>query len=251
MQAFSSVIFISIIVTSVRSYPGYWGSTNLNPVHGLYVKPSSDGSKGDLFVAASEDNGVKSQWMVDQPISFLPIAAATQSQATALPVPCSFTHNDDSSTHKRAVMPSPVSNPQVQYAYALPSVVPSTENNPLASYPYAYPLPLSSENPAPKCEPSSTSSQYPFPFPFQFFYPQMMSAYSNAVTILKDAGLSDDAANSVMAHHASPMWGSSPYSYPMYVMVNPGSWYQNQESKTTPSTPNSSPNTKEEEVSES
>ncbi|CAB3255357.1 unnamed protein product [Arctia plantaginis] len=250
MQAISSVIFISVIVTSVTSYPGYWSSTNLNPVHSLYVKPSSDGSKGDLFVAASEDSGVKSQWMVDQPINFLPIAAATQPQATTLPVTCPFTtHNDETSTHKRAVMPNPVSSPQIQYAYALP--VSSTENNPLSSYPYVYPVPFNPENPASKCEPSSTAPHYPFPSPFQFFYPQMMSAYSNAMTILKDAGLSDDAANSVMAHHASPMWGSSPYAYPMYLMVNPGSWYQNQDSNATTSPPTSSPSTKEEEVSES
>uniref|UniRef100_A0A2A4K1W2 VMP25 protein n=1 Tax=Heliothis virescens TaxID=7102 RepID=A0A2A4K1W2_HELVI len=237
MHAISAAFFGTLVVTCVSGYPNLWNINQLSPVHGLYVKRSSDGSTGDLFVAATEENGVKSQWAVDQPINFLPVAATAQPQAAAISVayPASYTTaNDESATQKRAVMPSA----PVQYAYAMPvQSGAATENGQVASYPYAYTIPTATtETSATKCEHQASVPQYPYQFPFQMFYPQMMSAYTNAKSILKDAGLSEDSANTVMGQ-AAPTWAPASYAYPMYVMVDPSAWAQNQAATTTTSTP--------------
>lgn len=247
MQLKSAAIIAVLVVTCVSGYPNIWHSNQLTPVHGLYVKPSSDGTTGDLFVAATEESGAKSQWAVDKPINFLPVSATAQPQATAMPMAYASgypTTHDESATQKRTVMPSPVPSAPVQYAYAMP--VPSTtqgEGGQVASYPYAYQI-SSSPTETTKCEQANTS-QYPYQFPFQLFYPQMTSAYTNAMSILKDAGLSEDSASTVMLQ-AAPMWAPASYAYPMYVMVDPNAWNQNQ--ATTTQTPAStSSNTQSEE----
>lgn len=248
MHGSSAIFVLTVAVTCVSGYPNLWNPNHLNPVHGLYVKPSTDGTTGDLFVAATEDNGVKAHWAVDQPINFLPVAAA-QTHATAIPVayPASYpTPHDDSATHKRAVIPSSIPSAPIQYAYAMP--VPSgsqAESTPVAAYPYAYPITTSPTESSAKCEHQASVPQYPYQFPFQLFYPQMMSAYTNAMSILKDAGLSEDTASSVLSQ-ASPSCTPSSYAYPMYVMVDPNAWNQNQ-ATTTSTTPASSSNTPSEE----
>ncbi|XP_047021590.1 uncharacterized protein LOC124631308 [Helicoverpa zea] len=247
MHAISAAFFGTLVVTCVSGYPNLWNSNQLAPVHGLYVKRSNDGATGDLFVAATEENGVKSQWAVDQPINFLPVAAAAQPHAAAIPVayPASYTTtHEESATQKRAVMPTA----PVQYAYAMPvqSGTP-TENGQVAAYPYAYTIPsATTETSAPKCENQANVPQYPYQFPFQMFYPQMMSAYTNAMSILKDAGLSEDSANTVMSQ-AAPTWSPASYAYPMYVMVDPSAWAQNQATTTTPAPASPAPSTPSEE----
>lgn len=249
MHVKSATVFASLVITCVSGYPNLWHNNQLTPVHGLYVKPSTDGITGDLFVAATEENGVKSQWAADKPINFLPVAPTVQPQATAIPVayPSLYTtQHDESANQKRAVMPSAIPSAPVQYAYAMP--VPSgtqAEGTQVASYPYAYTIPATPTE-TPKCEHQTTTSQYPsYQFPFQVFYPQMMSAYTNAMSILKDAGLSEDSASTVMSQ-AAPMWSPASYAYPMYVMVDPNAWNQNQATTTsTPASPTS--NTQSEE----
>ncbi|KAJ8722565.1 hypothetical protein PYW07_003745 [Mythimna separata] len=248
MHVKGATVVAALVVTCVSGYPNLWHSNQLTPVHGLYVKPSSDGTTGDLFVAATEENGVKSQWAADKPINFLSVTA--QPQATAVPVayPSLYpTQHDESATQKRSVMPSAVPNAPVQYAYAMP--VPSTtqtEGNQVASYPYAYAIPsTSTATETPKCEHQAAASPYPYQFPFQMFYPQMTSAYTNAMSILKDAGLSEESASTVMSQ-AAPTWAPASYAYPMYVMVDPNAWTQNQATTTTtPASPSS--NTQSEE----
>ncbi|XP_030027213.1 uncharacterized protein LOC115445172 [Manduca sexta] len=236
MSKIISLFTCICLAAAVESHVAHWNTPNqLHPVHGLFVKPSSDGTTGDLYVAATEDTGVKSQWLTDQPVNFLPTAAASQSHQSALPVPFTGYPHEESFNQKRAVV-----NPPVQYAYALP--VPSgSESGAVAPYPYALPTAAmtssSSESSTSTCtmDPAKANIQQ---YPFQYFYPQMMSAYANALSILKDAGLSDDTASSVMSQ-TSPMW--PPYGYPMYVMVDPSAWAQSQAtpSSSTTSTTNS------------
>ncbi|CAH0604830.1 unnamed protein product [Chrysodeixis includens] len=235
MHVTSAITFVTLAATCVTSYPHIWNGNHLAPVHGLYVKPSSNGITGDLFVAATEESGTKTQWAVDQPINYIPVTTATQPQAAAVAIP--YTQNcqnspDENSSQKRAV----ISNP-VQYAYALP--VPAgkqAENTPVA---YAYPIAAATTE-TPKCE-HGTAAHYPYQFPYQLFYPQVMTAYTNAMSILKDVGLSEDAASAVMAQ-ATPTWPTS-YAYPMYVMVDPNALNQNQPTTTAapPTSTSSSP----------
>lgn len=240
MHVTSAIPFVALAFTLVAGYPNLWNGNHLSPVHGIYVQPSTNGITGDLLVAATEENGVKTQWAVDQPINFIPVTTATQ-QAGAVAVPYAQncqTSQDENSTQKRAV----VSNP-VQYAYALP--VPTGkqgENTPVA---YAYPIAAATAatTETPKCE-HGNALHYPYQFPYQLFYPQLMTAYSNAMSILKDVGLSEDSASAVMAQ-ATPTWPSS-YAYPMYVMVDPNTWNQNQATTTTaPPTTSSKPTSEE------
>ncbi|XP_028170775.1 uncharacterized protein LOC114360306 [Ostrinia furnacalis] len=220
------IVAVSAIAAGANGHVAYSKTANqLHPVHGLYVKPSVDGTTGDLYVAATEDTGAKTQWLTDQPVHFLPI----QSQP-GLP----GYNLEEQKTQKRAVV-----NPPVQYAYALP--VPATTETTPAAYPYAVPA----ANPT---LPAQTESKTEVPVaaaipqynPYQFFYPQMMSAYANMMTILKDAGLNEETASSAVTH-PSPMWPQA-YAYPyQYVMVDPSAWAQAQAQTTAtpvaPSTP--------------
>ncbi|KAJ8725777.1 hypothetical protein PYW08_003960 [Mythimna loreyi] len=245
----ATTIVAALVATCVSGYPNLWHNNQLTPVHGLYVKPSSDGTTGDLFVAATEENGVKSQWAADKPVNFLTVAATAQPQAAAMPAayPSLYsTQHDESATHKRSVMPSAVPNAPVQYAYAMPvQSGTQAEGGQVATYPYAYAIPstTSTATETPKCEHQAAASPYPYQLPFQMFYPQMMSAYTNAMSILKDAGMSEESASTVMSQ-AAPTW-SPTYAYPMYVMVDPNTWNKNQATTTT--TPPPTSNTQSEE----
>ncbi|CAH0721811.1 unnamed protein product, partial [Brenthis ino] len=199
-------------------------SKHLQPVHGLYVKPSSDGTTGDLYVAASEDDGVKSQWITDQPINFLSSASEHQPSKTH-PITLTTTLTKNSSpneetitSQKRAVITSPV----VKYAYALP--VPGADGNLLAPYPYVTPTVTASSE-------GSNISPCPTEIPTQayspYFYPYMLSALANAINSLKDVENSDENTPTI-ASQASPYWPHT-YTYPyQYVMVDPKAWLQNQ-----------------------
>lgn len=230
------VIAFLFTIGKCNSIP-WKGPNQLHPVHGLYVQPSADGSTGDLYVAATEDSGSKTQWLTDQPINFLPVGAATQkhSSTVSLPYTASISGSaHDESTQKRAVI-----SPTVQYAYALPVSSGGTEG--ALTYPYAFPALAAAFQPTSSTsEPSSTlqcangTAAVPYN-PFQFIYPQIMSAYTNVKSILKESGMSDDTAGAIISQ-AAPMW--SPYgAYPMYFMVDPSAWSQaqSQQSSTTTS----------------
>lgn len=225
---------LSILIVIYSCVQGHVTQRNdpnqLHPVHGLYIKPSVDGSTGDLYVAATEEDGVKSQWLTDASVNFLPATAASQKHETAFPSPfaASYPHEETVNKKKQAGAP-------VQYAYAVPMTTAPNEGT--SPYPYALPVSAfpsqASESLIPCLDPAKANiPQYS---PFHFFYPQMMSAYTKSMSILKEAGVNEDTANSVMP--TPPMW--SPYSYPMYVMMDPSTWTKSQ--GTTPA-----PNTKSE-----
>ncbi|XP_035436576.2 uncharacterized protein LOC118266986 [Spodoptera frugiperda] len=255
MQLKSAAGLVILILTCVSGHPNIWQSDALTPVHGLYVKPSADGTKGDLFVAATEENGVKSQWTLDQPISILPVS--TQPQAASVPVAYSpvYATHEESTLQKRSALTTPTPSAPVQYAYAMPvsSTTPVETTGTAASYPYAYTMTATATaTETPKCEHQTNAVQYPYQFPYHMFYPQMMmSAYTNAMSILKDAGFSEDSANSVMAH-ASPMWSPTSYAYPMYVVIDPKPCSQEEATTTTPTPTSTSttPNSSEEETTQ-
>lgn len=223
----SKIAFILVVISflsSARSQT-WTGPNQLQPVHGLYVKPSSDGTTGDLYVAATEDSGTKAQWLTDQPINFLPAAASTSQATASQPISIAYPaypgHDESSSPQKRAVITPPVA--PVQYTYALPFN--SAEG---AQMPYPYAIPTTSSTPessATQCEKAAAATTAVPYNPFQFFYPHMMQAYANARTVLKESGISDEKASSVIPQ-PSPFWPSS-YSYPsypMYMMVDPSAW---------------------------
>lgn len=212
MNRFVVVFAVSTIAAFANGHVAFSKTPNhLHPVHGLYVKPSVDGTTGDLYVAATEDSGAKTQWLTDQPIHFLPL----QSQPA---IPTSY-KPEEQNTQKRAVV-----NPPVQYAYALP--VSGNTETATAAYPYAVPgvnptLPTQADT---KTE-APIAAAVPQYNPYQFFYPQMLSAYANMMSIMKDAGMSEETANSALSH-SSPMWPQT-YAYPyQYVMVDPSAWAQ-------------------------
>ncbi|KAJ0180650.1 hypothetical protein K1T71_004054 [Dendrolimus kikuchii] len=221
------IVFILTLAISARGYVTPWSknSNTLHPVHGLFVKPSDDGTTGDLYVAATEENGVKTQWLTDQPVNFLPTAAAKPHKP---PIPITYASSfasahDEGTTQKRAVV-----SPPVQYAYALPNPS-SSADGVLTPYSYALPAlsPPSSETENTSKTPCSidpAKANFPQYSPYQFFYPQMMAAYTNAISVLRNAGLSEDTANSVMAQ--TSLW--SPYAYPMYIVMDPSAWTETQ-----------------------
>lgn len=219
------IVFILILATSAKGHVTTWSKNNnhLHPVHRLFVKPSDDGTTGDLYVAATEENGVKTEWLTDQPVNFLPAATANPHLS---PIPFSYassfsTAHDESPTQKRAVV-----NPPMQYAYGLPYPS-SSGDGVITPYPYTWP-PIASSNPPTKTENSNKTpcsldpakANVPQYSPFQLFYPQMMAAYANAIGVLKEAGLNEETANSVMSQ--SSLW--SPYAYPMYIVIDPSTW---------------------------
>lgn len=221
-------VVIALSLTCVRGHPAYWNSPNqLHPVQGLYVKPSVDGTTGDLYVAATEDNGVKTQWLTDQPINFLPTQTAGLPLSYASSFSAASLPHDETlvSTQKRAV----VTSPAFKYTYSMPG---SSDGSSI-SYPYSALAPANSLVPATEgtetAEPVAAS--YP-QYPYQYYYPQMMTAFANAMSVLKDAGVSDDTAGSLMSQ---PMWPS--YTYPVqYVMVDPATWAASQAAQATPAT---------------
>ncbi|XP_013194397.2 uncharacterized protein LOC106137975 [Amyelois transitella] len=226
-------------LTFVKGHVAYRNTPNkLQPVHGLYVKPSVDGTTGDLYVAASEDSGVKSQWLTDQPVGFLP---ATAPAHQALPIgynPNAIT-DDPINTQKRAVVNAPL-----QYAYAYP-VQGNTDGNAVVPYSYGIPTPNSAqtntESLTPRNPDAALAAGVPQYHPLQYFYPQMMSAYAELLNAFKEnasvaasAVGTNDESNTATTSQSPSMW---PYAYPVqYVMVDPSMWGQAAAVAATPST---------------
>ncbi|CAG4988779.1 unnamed protein product [Parnassius apollo] len=192
----------------------------------FFVKPSEDGITGDLYVAATEDNGITSEWLTDQPINFLSKPSASQSQAASMPVTytsslttSSSPHEETVTTKKRAVFTSPA----VKYAYALPVPGP-TDGNSFNPYPYAYYAPsFSKPGEESQCRLENVASPATgvHPYPYPYYYPHMMTALSAAMNALKE-GDEDSSANvSQPAQHGWP----TAYTYPyQYIMVDPATW---------------------------
>ncbi|CAH4037282.1 unnamed protein product [Pieris brassicae] len=187
----SFILFSTFIVTFVQCGVVWETPSNLQPVHGLYVKPSVDGTTGDLYVAATEDNGVNSQWLTDQPINFL----ASASENHQLPLSFTSRDSDEVPPQKRAVLTTPI-----QFAQALPT---ETEKS-------VYHVPTSDEKSTPCAHPA------PYYSPFQYFYPQMLSAIANAYT---------QKEGNQEAVKAQPTAWPHAYAYPFqYVMFDPRVW---------------------------
>lgn len=219
-----------------NGHNAYWTTPNhLHPVHGLYIKPSTDGTTGDLFVAATEENGVKAQWLTDHPVNFLPTAAA---QNGGLPIPylsglpTALPHDDHqaaATTQKRAVITSPA----IKYTYALP--VPGSSEG--SAVPYPYTLPSAPVTTATSSKSSTECSENPttavaYPHYPSFYYSQMMAAFAHAMnSALKETETTDEAGTSTkQAVPSAAMWPYTyGYGYPVqYVMVDPKSWTENQ-----------------------
>lgn len=226
-----------VLITALglaKGHVAYWNTPNkLQPVHGLYVKPSVDGTTGDLYVAATEESGSKSQWLTDQPINFLPAATQPIAYASNIALP------EEVNPQKRAVISSPL-----QYTYAYPVPGHTGDTNSL-QYPYTLPTSavttVPSETPLPvnKDAPGSPAlSQYQ---PFQYLYPQMLSAYADLLNAFKDTnGVTEETSNTATTQttQTPPVWPPT-YAYPVqYVMVDPSMWAQNQAAvSSTPSSP--------------
>ncbi|XP_068629661.1 uncharacterized protein [Battus philenor] len=187
----------------------------LTPVHGLFVRPSEDGVTGDLYVAASEDNDVNSQWLAEHPINFLP---STQTQAASVPIKytksltSTISPNEETiTTQKRAVIKS---NP-IKYAYALPVPGPADAS---AFNPYAFGFYGAN---IPKSEKTKCQSQDPLPYPYPYFYPHMMTALTTAMNNLRED--EDDTKSRQPFPHQWP----GAYTYPyQYIMLDPTTWSQ-------------------------
>lgn len=250
------VLVLALAFNLAKGHSAYWRTPNhLHTVRELYIKPSTDGTTGDLYVAATEDNGVKAQWLTDQPLNFLPPPAA---QHAALPISylssltaAALPHEESASMpQKRAVITSPA----IKYTYALP--VPGSPEGSTVPYPYTLPsAPLatatSSESSTECSDSPITSMAYPH-YP-SYYYPQMMAAFAHAMNnALKEAGAKNEAGTSAaQAVHSAAMW---PYAYPypvQYVMMDPNAWAQSQTTAapaTEPTTTASPPPASEEAV---
>ncbi|XP_013145985.1 PREDICTED: uncharacterized protein LOC106109128 [Papilio polytes] len=175
----------------------------LTPVHGLFVKPSEDGTTGDLYVAASEDSGVDSQWLTEHPINFLP--ASTQAQKTV------------------------VTSPPVKYAYALPIPgMPDTKGfspYPFGLYaPHNYKAAEESQCQLEGLMPPTSLPAYPYPF----YYPHMMAALTATLNPHKEE------ENDGASRDALPIPQHWPgYAYPyQYIVLDPAAWAQTQTTTT-------------------
>ncbi|XP_072943574.1 uncharacterized protein [Epargyreus clarus] len=229
-KGITKCLFLSLTVSRIRGHlPRV--TNQLYPVQGLFVKPSVDGTTGDLYVAATEDHGVDTHWLTDQPVNFLPTAAATSTKPTTVPVSFSSSFSKTSSPHEESVMTQKraiITSPQLKYTYALPS----SEGSPIPPYPYVAVPVASTDGSAPPCSSEGTPAlpSYPQFSPFHYFYPQMMAAMANAMTAVNDG----DNEKGFNPPAAPPFWPHA-YSYPyQYVMVDPTLWAQAQASATTP-----------------
>lgn len=249
------VLVLALAFNLAKGHSAYWRTPNhLHPVHGLYIKPSTDGTTGDLYVAATEENGVKAKWLTDHPVNFLPTPAA---QHPALPISylsdltaAAFPHDKSvAATQKRAIITSPA----IKYTYALP--VPGSSEGSTVPYPYA--LPSAPVTTATTSESSTECSDNPLTsvayqhYP-SFYYTQMMAAFAHAMNnALKDAGATDETGTSTaQAVQSAAMW---PYAYPypvQYVMMDPNAWAQSQTAAapTTQPTTTASPASDSEET---
>ncbi|XP_063620417.1 uncharacterized protein LOC134792905 [Cydia splendana] len=215
---FKGYAVLALAFASARGHLA-WPGGDFQAVQGLYIKPSGDGTTGDLYVAATEDNGVSSQWLTDQPVNFL--AAGSHPQPTAHPLFSALSSNalplEESTTQKR----SAITGPAAKYAYGLPA------ESGYSSYSYAgIQSPKSEAVPATKPEASTIASGSAVPqYPYNYLYPHMVqAAYSSALKVLKDAGVgSEDANNNAVAPYPTSYWPAS--YYPMhYIMMDPTAW---------------------------
>ncbi|XP_049867245.1 uncharacterized protein LOC126367660 [Pectinophora gossypiella] len=228
----SCFLVLALSLSLVRGHVSYLGVPNqLHHVRSLFVRPSTDGTTGDLYVAATEDHGVKSQWLTEQPINFLP---PQQHVPVAYTQALTTSHLPDESVvtnQKRAV----ISSPPIKYAYALPA---QTEGS--VPYPYAIPTAPSAAE-GTECEPGTTPV-YPH-YPYHPYYAHFMSAFASALNNMKD-----DSEEEGKTTKAAPAWPS--YGYPVqYVMVDPSMWAKTP--TTTPAAPTTTPATNAESSNES
>ncbi|XP_053625219.1 uncharacterized protein LOC128683527 [Plodia interpunctella] len=237
--------FSLVILTALAFAKGHVAYRNLpnklQPVHGLYVKPSVDGTTGDLYVAATEDNGVKSQWLTDQPVGFLPTAHQSVGYN-----PNALT-DDAINTQKRAVVNAPL-----QYAYAYP--IPGHTEGKSLPYPYSIPTPAPTQanTDVTQLNPDvAVNAGVPQYQPLQYFYPQMMSAYADLLNAFKEqatavasaAGANEESSTAIP--QTPSVW---PYAYPFqYVMVDPSMWVQSQAATAVAATPSTTSTTTDSE----
>ncbi|XP_045785875.1 uncharacterized protein LOC123881222 [Maniola jurtina] len=226
------VLIFSLTLSCVQSHVMWEAPNELHPVHGLYVKPSMDGTTGDLYVAATEENGRKSEWLTDQPVNFLaPAATVLQPKTVPLSATKTTLQEDKTNTQKRAIITSPA----MKYAYphgidktAYPQPIPVAVEGNVGLYPYAVPTIAPSEASIPPCSPNMPS-QMAQPYPFQYFYPQMMSAIASAMNACKG---NEDGEEKTPIAAPTPYWPQA-YGYPyQYVYVDPNTWAQTQTSAT-------------------
>lgn len=218
MYGILEVLIFAAAFSCCRSHAIWEAPGELHPVHGLYVKPSSDGTTGDLYVAATEENGVQTQWLTDQPVNFLSAATSLQPKTVPLTSSLTKTQEDKTTNQKRAILTSPA----VKYAYALP--VAGAEGN-VATYPYAIPT-AAVATPAEGSVIPPCSADIPVqPYPYQYFYPHMMSAIASAVNSYKDSESNEEKTPLAAP---TPYWPQA-YGYPyQYVFVDPNAWAQSQ-----------------------
>ncbi|XP_063359306.1 uncharacterized protein LOC134648729 [Cydia amplana] len=226
---FKGFAVLALAFASARGHLA-WPGGDFQAVQGLYIKPSGDGTTGDLYVAATEDNGVSSQWLTDQPVNFL--AAGSHPQPTALPLFSALSNalplEESTSTQKRAA----ITGAAAKYAYGLPA------ESGYSSYGYAgIQAPKSEAVPATATKPEASGSAVP-QYAYNYLYPHMVhAAYSSALKVLKDAGVgSEDASNNnAVAPYPTSYWPAS--YYPMhYIMTDPTAWAKKHAAALTTST---------------
>ncbi|KAJ2952952.1 hypothetical protein O0L34_g7324 [Tuta absoluta] len=228
----STFLVFAVALNFARAHVAFLGGANhLHAVQGLYVKPSSDGTTGDLYVAATED---KPQWLAENPLNLL-----TQ-YASSLP-------EEAIANQKRAI----VTSPQIKYTYAMPMAGGVAAN--AVSQMLPYPIALSGETTTAAAEGSETTDPaattatipaanaaaaaipyYQHPY-YQMYYSQMMSAFANALNAAPKEGSSEEGTNTLAT--TAPQASAWPYSYPVqYVMVDPSAWAKVQAGVNAPTT---------------
>ncbi|GBP27943.1 hypothetical protein EVAR_83572_1 [Eumeta japonica] len=228
------VILIFFIITNVKAHSTASNAENrLQPVSGLYVQPSADGATGDLYVAASEDNGVQTQWIADQPINILPTGAAAQTQQVSPAAACTPSlapqtpseGESSSAVHMRSFIMNPL-----QYASATTLPMP-------ASYgivsPYQYAVAAMNSSPG-ETDASKLTEGLPTKIiqtrthyvPLQFLYPGLANAEASTAG---DTNKEDSKVDGPTPQSPVPVW-PYPYTYPtmQYVAINPSMYDQNQ-----------------------
>lgn len=194
-------IITTFFVTSIENHLILNETKDLHPVHGLFVKPSNDGSTGDLYVAATEENGEKSQWLADTSINFL-----TTSEKTA-PETTKATSQEEILTNQQKI----VASPKLKYAYVLP--VPRSASN-------LMPLPYTIATVTSPCTMGSSQNLLQL-------YPQMLSSVANAMNSLYETSNQKSSNTPLQATQFWPT-GFPLTSLPPYIVMAPRSWTQTQ-----------------------
>ncbi|XP_014370213.2 uncharacterized protein LOC106720145 [Papilio machaon] len=224
-------VILLVIYSTKSNAANFIVPKQLTPVHGLFVKPSEDGITGDLYVAASEDSGVDSQWLTEHPINFLP--ASTQAQAASAPVTFTSSLTTSSSPHEKTVTnkkKTVVTSPPVKYAYALP-IPGAPDMNGFSPYPFGLYAPHNYKAEESQCQMEGLTPPTSLPsYPYPFYYPHMMAALAGALNSHKE-GENDGASRTALPvpHH----WPGT-YAYPyQYIMLDPAAWSSQSQSQTT------------------